>query len=208
MSCIRKWTLHKCYNEDLYNIHVKKPMPCEGCSFLIIWTNNWSYRRTVQLISWVEMKARNPNLLSWKDKKGCIIKKLFFRKREVMQECTIKCFLSAAQVGAVSKKAITNFSSEKAMERKALKHPFLWIEFIPAGSKAIQPIPTLHWTNTQFKSYYFKAFLPCHQWLPKRKHAEVALSFAAEEMMVHSKWDFNLLFFFFFFFFFLSLRER
>jgi hypothetical protein len=101
-------------------------------------------------------------------------------------------------VGAVSKKAITNFSSEKAMERKALKHPFLWIEFIPAGSKAIQPIPTLHWTNTQFKSYYFKAFLPCHQWLPKRKHAEVALSFAAEEMMVHSKWDFNLLLFFFY----------
>ena len=160
-------------------------------------SNNWSSRRTVQLTSWVEMKARNQNLLSWKDKKGCIIKKLFFRKREVMQECTIKCFLSAAQVGAVSKKAITNFSSEKAMERKALKHPFLWIEFIPAGSKAIQPIPTLHWTNTQFKSYYFKAFLPCHQWLPKRKHAEVALSFAAEEMMVHSKWDFNLLFFFF-----------
>jgi len=161
-------------------------------------SNNWSSRRTVQLTSWVEMKARNQNLLSWKDKKGCIIKKLFFRKREVMQECTIKCFLSAAQVGAVSKKAITNFSSEKAMERKALKHPFLWIEFIPAGSKAIQPIPTLHWTNTQFKSYYFKAFLPCHQWLPKRKHAEVALSFAAEEMMVHSKWDFNLLLFFFY----------
>jgi hypothetical protein len=42
-----------------------------------------------------------------------------------MLECTIKCFLWAAQVGVVSKKAITNFSSEKATERKALKHLFL-----------------------------------------------------------------------------------
>ena len=71
------------------------------------------------------MKARNPNLLSRKDKKGCIIEKLFFRKREAMLERTIKCFLWAAQVGAVLKKAITDFSLEKAMERKALKHLFL-----------------------------------------------------------------------------------
>jgi len=111
-----------------------------ACSFLIIWTNNWSHRNTVQLISWVEMKARNQNLLIWKDKKGCIIKKLFLRKREVMLECTIKCFLWAAQVGVVLKKAITDFSSEKATEGKALKHLFLWIEFIPVVGQKLYPL--------------------------------------------------------------------
>jgi hypothetical protein len=85
------------------------------------------------------MKARNQNLLSWKDKKGCIIKKLFFRKREAMLECTIKCFLLGGTSGCRFQESNHQFFFRKSDEKKSIKasfyvnkvHPW-WVKGIPS----------------------------------------------------------------------------